>query len=279
MGIMKETTEVKNLVEKMQSLIGKVGIINASMIKKDLYDKAKEQLTALSAEFILQETANLSDKHVSEMLALSKKMVASRVELPDYYSLTGAFQVASEKQIPVVLKIKACLHAHRYQQPGTPFDVGLYLVPKKGKFKVKPLPSTSNDFPVIVVEAKRSGLFIQEESSQDYAKRLVSDFDFMKICAMDGAQHKQYTVDALGEVPSQAIAPLQLEEYAEEAKKVDQLKAQAETVGCSFSNQSLLILSHIFADKFSNQLDLQSVFQQTAEWIGLPAAPSTSGGV
>lgn len=275
--IFKETTVLKMLTVYMQQIIADaykpkaLSEINIRMIQNELYCLAKQQLTDLSADFILDETEHLSDPSAYSYLQQTKKIVNGKIELPDYYSLTSAFQVALEKKIPVLLKIKKCAHAHRYQEPGTPFDAAMFLVPKKGRFKPIAPPEAGSKGPIIVVEAKRSGSAIQAESTQDYVQRLMHNFDFMHFCRLDGAQHKQYTSDddALDQMPSEVIELLQQPQQTEEAQKLDGFKKIAIESGCAFSNQSTLILSHIFADTMASQQECTELLHQTAQWINV----------
>ncbi len=271
--IRKETTQLKKLTLYFQHEVShhaskkESGEVNNRFIEKEIYLLAKKQLTELSVQFILQETQKLDSLHIYTVLNLSKKEVEGKWELPDYYSLTGVFQVCLQKQIPVLLKIKKCLHAHRYQEPQTPFDVGIYLTPQNNHFEISTAFPLNINGPVIVVEGKRSGNQVQQETPQAYIHRLLKSFNFLHLCQLDGAQHKQYTSDALNQVPSQVIPLLQEEEYTHEAQKLDFLRQEAQTKGCAFSNQSLLIMSHIFADTLQHQFTDLTLYQQTSEWL------------
>lgn len=253
--VKKEVTKLNKLSQSIKVL--SQGEINTGLIEKDIYKLAKKHLTDLSALYLLQETSKLQSQHIYSLLSLSQKNVGGKVELPDFYSLSGAFKVCLQKQIPVLLKVKKCLHAHRYQEPDNPFDVYVYLVPNKSgkKFKYDSFCDLKINGPLIVVEGKRSGKFTTQEHVKDYVKRLMKDFDFMHLCEMDGAQHKQYTSDddSLLQKPSEVILILKEKRFAFEAKRLDGLREEAEKIGCAFSNQSLLILSHIFADTIKNQ--------------------------
>lgn len=267
--IFKEVTYLKQLTQCVKAGNSNV---NNNLIEKDVYRLAKKHLTNLSAKFLLQETKKLDHSDVYTFLNLNQKVVEGKVEFPDYYSLTSAFQVCMQRKIPILLKIKKCLHAHRYQELSTPFDVAIYLFPKEGKgFEPQFIPSNIPNGPVVVVEGKRSSKCIEDESVQNYVKRLMQDFDFLHFCQLDGAQHKQYTSDedSLLQKPSQVIPLLQQEEYAFEAKRLDDFKTEAEESGCAFYNQSLLIFSHIFADTLQKQLKEYELFEQTAKWMGL----------
>lgn len=254
--VKKEFTKCKKLSEAIKALLPKTDI-SANLIEKEVYRLAKKHLTDLSTTFLLQETAKLRNPHTFSLLKMSHKVVEGKIELPDYYSLTGAFQVCLQRQIPVLLKVKKCLHAHRYQEPGNPFDVYVYLVPNKAgtSFEYASFLDLKHNGPLVVVEGKRSGKAVAKEPVKDYVKRLMKGFDFMHVCAMDGAQHKQYTSDddSLLQKPSEVIPPLKDKTFAVEAQRLDGLREKAEKVGCAFSNQSLLILSHIFADTIQNQ--------------------------
>lgn len=252
--IFKEVTLPKNLsicMKKWES-----SNIAANFLERESYRIAKKHLADLSVQFLLQETEKLDDPHTFSLLSQSQKLVEGKIEVADFYSLTGAFKVSLQKEIPVLLKIKKCLHAHRYQEPSIPFDVVIGLFPKGKKFEIKSFDGIANG-PVIVVEGKRSGKLTEEESATDYVKRLMDDFDFLHFCELDGAQHKQYTgdEDSLDQKPSEVILPLKNEKYIFEAKRLDALKEEAEKKGCAFYNQSLLIFSHIFADMLDKQLE------------------------
>lgn len=253
--VKKEVTNLTKLTQYLKKSLEPTSDINEGLIKKDVYRLAKKHLTDLSADCILQETAKLSNDNTHYYLSHNQKIVEGKIELPDFYSLTGTFQVCLQKQIPVLLKVKKCVHAHRYQELDNPFDFSLYLVPDKEamKFKSCSFSSVEENGPLIVVEGKRSGRTVIHESTSDYVERLMNDFDFMKICAWDGAQHKQYTSDSdsLLETPSQVIPSLKEDVF--ESERIDALRVKAAEVGCAFSNQSLLILSHIFADTIHNQ--------------------------
>lgn len=271
--IRKETTQLKRLTQCIHQAISHNAAkkdaceVNNRFIEKEIYQLAKKQLTELSVQFILQETQKLDSLHIYTVLNLSKKEVEGKWELPDYYSLTGVFQVCLQKQMPVLLKIKKCLHAHRYQEPQTPFDIGIYLTPQNNHFQINTTFPVNTNGPVIVVEGKRSGEQVQQETTPAYLHRLVKGFNFLHLCQLDGAQHKQYTSDALNQVPSQVIPLLEEKEYINEAQKLDRLREDAQTKGCAFSNQSLLIMSHIFADTLQHQLADLVLYQQTGEWL------------
>ncbi len=267
--IYKEVTQVKQLTQCVQN--GNLNV-NNKLIEKDIYQIAKQQLTDLSVQFLLKEAQKIEQPHIYNFLYLNQKKFKGKVEIPDYYSLTAAFQVCLERKIPLLLKIKRCLHAHRYQELKTPFDVVIYLFPQKGKGFQPSYPALDQlKGPVIIVEGKRSGKTVKKEPTEEYIKRLMQNFDFLHFCQLDGSQHKQYTSDedSLQQKPSEVIPLLQKKEYMIEAKKVDSLKQEAEKLGCSFYNQSLLILSHIFVDSFKNQKQEFELLKQTAKWIGL----------
>lgn len=253
--VKKEVTNLTNLTQYVKTSLKPIGEMNEGIIKKDVYRLAKKHLTDLSVNCILQETAKLLDDNTYFYLSQSQKIIEGKIELPDFYSLTGTFKVCLKRQIPVLLKVKRCVHAHRYQELDNPFDFSIYLNPCKEEMKFKCCSFLKIDMngPLIVVEAKRSGQSVLDETTIDYAERLMNHFDFMQICEWDGAQHKQYTSDSdsLLQIPSQVI-PL-LKENPVEGNRIDALRSEAEAVGCAFSNQSLLILSHIFADTIQNQ--------------------------
>lgn len=253
-GIFKETTYPKKLSELLKKQESNKNI-SLNLIEKEVYKLAKKHLAEISVEFLLKETKKLENQPIFTFLNSSQKLVEGKVEIPDFYSVTGAFQVCLQKKMPVLLKIKKCSHSHRYQEPKTPFDLILYLFPQEGKFEVKPLDKNAPNVPIIVVEGKRSGNEVEEESTHEYEKRLMKDFDFLHFCALDGAQHKQYTSDedSMDQKPSEVIPPLKEKKFEFEAKKIDSLKEEAQEKGCSFHNQSLLILSHIFADMLDEQ--------------------------
>jgi len=253
--VKKETTNLKLLSGSIRQL--SQGDINSKLIEKECYALAKKHLTDFSVDYLLRETFKLKSPHIHTFLSFSKKEVNGKVELPDFYSLTGTFQVCLEKQIPVFLKIKKCQHAHRYQEPTNPFDVYVYLTPNNTGtgFELGSILDLEENNSIVVVEGKRSGKVVAEESVSNYVKRLMKDFDFMKICEMDGAQHKQYTSDdnSLQEKPAEVIPFLKEGKFLDEATRLNGFKDLAEKTGCAFFNQNLLILSHIFADTVVNQ--------------------------
>lgn len=251
--VKKEVTTLKKLSQAVKNLAQDE--ITTNLIHSDVYQLAKKHLTDLSVNYLLQETFKLENTHTYHLLNLTKQDDGGKIELPDFYSLTGTFKVCLKKQIPVLLKVKKCVHAHRYQEPDNRFDVYVYLVPNESgnKFEYSSFLDAKKNGPLIVVEGKRSGKKVIEETVKNYVQRLMKGFDFMHMCEMDGAQHKQYTSNPLEQQPSEAIAVLKKEEFIFEAKHLDGLKEEAEKIGCAFSNQSLLILSHIFADTVKHQ--------------------------
>lgn len=271
--IYRDVTNKNLLISKLMEW--EAGNIQGSVPKKlleNVYDIAKRQLTSLSIDFLIDKAKHLSNQHTYTMLKLTKRNVKELDEIPDFYSLTAVFQVSIQKQIPVLLKIRKCLHEHRFQET-TPFDIALYLVPNaNGNFDVKPLPHGMHHQPVIVVESKRSGQSIAEESTEAYKARLFKNFDFLLFCEMDGAQHKQYTSDddSLLQKPSEVIPLLAQPEFAAEAFRLDALKDKAKAVGCSFHNQTLILLSHLFADTIGRQrteLEMHSEVEEHKENI------------
>lgn len=276
-AVYKETTLANGISQYVLKHVVKINkdALNCNLLDKEVYRLAKKHLTLASSNFIIEQMHAIEDVFTHTMLVANKKEVEGKVELPDYYSLTSVFQYCSQKEISVLLKIKKCVHAHRYQEPSNPFEAAFLLVPdqKTKVFKPALLPSGDVDFPVVVVEGKRSGKKVQQEESCDYLARLMNNFDFLHFCQLDGAQHKQYTSDAdsLDQKPSEVIPLLKEANYLEEAKKLDQFKVEAYEIGCAFHNQSLLILSHIFADTFKHQMkeEADKLYLQTAKWIGL----------
>jgi hypothetical protein len=267
--VKKEVTKLKKLSESIKIL--SQSEVNIGFIEKDVYRLAKKHLTDLSAAYLLQETFKFPSRHIYSSLNLNQKIIGEKIELPDFYSLTGAFKVCLQKQIPVLLKVKKCLHAHRYQEPDNPFDVYVYLTPNMSgtKFEYGSFLDLKKDGPLVVVEGKRSGKAVYKELVTDYVQRLLKEFDFMHVCEMDGAQHKQYTSDedSLLQKPSEVIPTLKDEKYFLEAKKLDELREKAQEMGCAFSNQKLLILSHIFADTIKNQMEQLQQRLKTANFI------------
>ncbi|CUI15673.1 conserved hypothetical protein [Candidatus Protochlamydia naegleriophila] len=276
-AVYKETTLANGISQYALKHVVKVSkqALNCNLLDKEVYRLAKKHLTLASANFVIDQMQAIGDIFNHTMLVANKKEVDGKVELPDYYSLTSVFHYCSQKDIVVLLKIKQCMHAHRYQEPSTPFEAAFLLIPdqKTKAFKPSLLPNDGADFPVIVVEGKRSGKKVQQEKTCDYLARLMKGFDFLHFCQLDGAQHKQYTSDAesLDQKPSEVIPILKDSQYVEEGKKLDRFKLEAQASGCAFHDQSLLILSHIFADTFKRQMkdEADKLYLQTAKWIDL----------
>jgi hypothetical protein len=249
--VFKETTKKKALTQSISKIIGKAANnLSTNLLENDVYKLAKQSINKDSIDFLLLKIQKQGDSETHALLKNNIKVVEDKLELPDYYSLKAVFQTCLHDYIPLLLKVKKCTHSHQYEEFDQSFDVVLYLVPEEGKFQPKPLPTDLTSVAVIV-EAKRAGQAIENEPTQEYANRLMKDFNFMEICEMDGAQHKQYTSDQdLDALPSQTI--LQITE--EEGKRLDALKEKAQKKGCSIRNQTLMVLSHIFADTLKNQI-------------------------
>lgn len=272
--ISREVTNQEILATQSQVLLQKnYGIdsapIHKTYINNKVYNTAKILLTTLSQNALISQAHTFG---VGNLLQNTCKAVVNKLEMADYYSLTATFAVALQKQIPVILKVQKCIHAHEHQEVENTPDVALYLKSDKRKFFPAPLPASEFlEQPVIVVVGKRAHTQ-SYESTGEYVIRLMQDFDFLKQCEMDGAQHRQYTSDKNKNgnklEPSSAIELLQMDEYKTEAKKINTLKEQAQKSGCSLNNQSKLVFAHIFADILKNQIASPSgLFEQTWESI------------
>jgi hypothetical protein len=244
--IYKEVTNTKKLLAAMSEKN-----VVRNLVDK-VYNKIKADLTQESIQNLVNRTKACGLEEIHAGLTENRREIDGRTEVPDYFSLVGAMQVLQKMGEPILLKVKKCAVPHRHQEPGTPYDLIMYLVPVDDKFVPMPVPMlrAKGKQAVVVVEGKRSGPWAKVEKVADYAKRLTLGFDFLEICELDGAQHKQYTDSKIGEKPSTAIPTLS-QEYQE---KLDRLKITAELSGCSFENQTRLVLSHIFVKTFENAL-------------------------
>lgn len=244
--VYREITNTKKLLDAMPEKK-----VMGNLVRRDIYNKVKADLTTESVQNLLNLTEAWELKEIHAGLADNKREIEGRIEVPDFFSLTGAIRVLGLEGTPILLKVKKCMHAHRHQELETPFDLIMYLVPNGDKFVSMPVPEPNlmHKQVVVVVEGKRSGRNAKIEKVEKYAQRLTRE-DFLELCELDGAQHKQYTDSEIGDKPSSAILNLS----PEKKEYLDDLQLQAELTGCSFNNQSLLVLSHILADTIENQL-------------------------
>lgn len=248
--VFKEVTKTKNLLTAMMP----EGDVLGNFVQRNIYNKIKADLTNESVQFLLDQTKTLHLEEIHAGLANNARVVDGKIEVPDVFSLPGAFKVLSrmDEPLPVLFKVKKCLHAHTHQED-TPFDLIMYLVPNGDNFVSMPVPKPNPERrqAVVVVEGKRSGTSVMEERVTDYAQRLTRVFDLLELSELDGAQHKQYTSSANEEKPSSAIPNLSQEQKV----YLDAMANRAKLVGCHNKNQTLFLFSHIYADTIDSQLE------------------------
>lgn len=254
-NVFKEVTNPKALSAYARNLVGNKEIA-ASLLEREVCLLAKKNLVEASASFILQATARSCSVLHGYFLEENRKMVQGKPELPDYYTLTAVFQYALYENIPVVLIINKYDHlGHVYRQAEAKSEMAILLVPSDDRAYFQPQKATSSNLdprsPVITVVAKAT-----YDDASAYLQKLMSNFNFMRMCQLDGAQHKQYTDSPMQQRASSAIPTLKLEKFQEEAEKLRKLSEEAHQVGSSIhSPNANFILSHIFADTMCNYAD------------------------
>ena len=244
-GVYKKTTNSKKLVNWIRKCVDKE--VNSTLLEKHVCAIAITQLIKESHKFI--ESVSCDSANVRHLLFLEKnvKNVEGKLEYPDYYTLTTVFQSALYQKFPVILLFKKYTHlGHVYNELDAKFDTGIFLLPseKPSYFEPKPLPPGLKNLAVMVVIAKKNG-----DKPSAFLRQLMHEFDFLHLCKLDGAQHKQYTDSQLHQTPSVEIRSLQEDKFAREAKKLDNLRNEAMIKGFTINSPNArLSLSHIFAD-------------------------------
>lgn len=252
-NVFKEVTNPKALSDYARKLVGEGKEVTASLLEREVCLLAKKRLLEASASFILQATARSCSVLHGYFLEENRKMVQGKPELPDYYTLTAVFQYALYENIQVVLIINKYDHlGHVYRQAEAKSEIAILLVPSGDRAYFQPQKGSSAKIdprsPVIMVVAKAA-----YDDASAYLQKLMSNFNFMKLCQLDGAQHKQYTDSPMQQRASSAIPSLKSEKFQKEAEKLRNLHEEAHRVGSSIhSPNANFILSHIFADTMGN---------------------------
>lgn len=243
--VFKEVTNPKKLVTWIKNSVKKE--VNSSLLVKDVCLVARTHLIRESHHFIKKVTLNAGCLRQLYFLENGIKVVQGKPELPDYYTLTAVFQSALYKKIPVILLFKKYLHlGHIYTEKNAEVDAGMLLLPseKSPHFEPKALDSQLKNHVVMVVIAKKNG-----DNPAAYLKTLMDDFDFLHLCKLDGAQHKQYTDSQLHQSPCEEIPSLKKDTFSREAKKLEDLKKEAMTKGFAVNSPNARFsISHIFAN-------------------------------
>lgn len=251
-NIFKEVTNPKALSDYARKLVENKEI-TSSLFEKEVCVLARKNLLEASANFILQAAARSCSVLPGYFLEENKKMVQGKVELPDYYTLTAVFQNALYENIPVILIIDKYQYlGHVYREVGAKREIAILLVPSKDRTYFQPQKTNSANLdpktPVIIVVAKATYV-----DTSTYLQKLMSNFNFLRLCQLDGAQHKQYTDSPMLQRPTSAIPSLKEEKFKKEAEKLRKLHEEAYQVGSSIhSPNANFILSHIFADRMGN---------------------------
>lgn len=251
-NIFREVTNPKALSDYARKLVNNKAVVS-SLLEREVCVLAKKKLVEASASFILQATARSCSVLQGYFLEENRKMVQGKPELPDYYSLTAVFLNALYEKIPVVLIINKYRHlGHVYREAEAKSEITMLLVPSENRAYFQPQTMNSANLalrsPIIVVIAKATYV-----DADTYLQKLMSNFNFIRLCQLDGVQHKQYTNSPISQRAPSAIPSLKLEKFQEEAKKLGKLYEEACQVGSSIhSSNANFVLSHIFADIMHN---------------------------
>lgn len=248
-GVFKEVTNNKKLVDWVSNRVKKE--VNASLLDRDIFIVIRRHLIEESHRVIKKATFTAGGLRNLYFMEHSTRVVHHKPELPDYYTLTAVFRSALYKNIPVIFLFQRYAHlGHVYAEKGAKNDVGLFLLPSKYSacFEVKKLYRRSENRAVIVVHAKKN-----DDEPSAFLQTLRTDFDFLHLCKLDGAQHKQYTDSQRHQMPTDAIPLLQNDLFSREAKKLADLRNEALIKGLAIHSENpRFSLSHVFADTLEN---------------------------
>ncbi len=201
----------------------------------------KKTFSRLSCEYIQQEALGLPSLTSLEqrLLTAQHTNAYSRHELPCFVSKQIAFKSAIKRGFSILVKVQRAEHnIRRYNEP---YDVVFCLQPIDGALR-RVIPTASHaQQPFIVIEGQRNAALLGDETSDQYCSRLMG-VDMMDIITWNGAAHPQYTEDNIA-LP---LTDLELQPLRALALRADQ-------EGCSFQNQRLLFMTHIYTDTLINQ--------------------------
>lgn len=198
---------------------------------EQLVKHIKVDIAARSCAFIQKEAGGNP-----AFLGKNVRVIQGRQELPCAYSLSFAIKRAIEEKIPILLRVQRALHTVEDRVPV--YDVNIVTQ-----------PHTPINSPVMVIEGRRLVLPQAPESTSAYCTRLMS-FSIELLTEMNAAQHDQYTDEKFKGLD--AIASLA--ESENEKRRLYALREKAEGTGCSLSNQSLLLMSHVFVSTIAREL-------------------------
>lgn len=201
--------------------------------------QTKMRLAARSVAFIQQQAHTISPFVCRMLGAENVRVIEQRMELPCAYSLTHVVTLAAQSNFPILLKAQRCLHL--FEDPVPLYDTEVYLMPHEGHYKPAE-PPKDRQKPVIVLEGRR--LEKNGTSAAVYKERLldvIARLSFEKLVEMFSTYHDQYT----GAFRRLEDIPVLAHDQAE-ASRLTQLRNQAEEIGITRSNQSLLLITHMF---------------------------------
>lgn len=198
--------------------------------------QVKESLNRRSVEYLQNEIAAINPAIHKIVTGNNVREIQSRLELPCAYSFTGTFQLLAHSSIPVLVKVQRSEHYLEEVQPT--YDVEQLYVPVSGRFTACSLRSINPHHPVVILEGRRAGRIVESETTSDYHARLLNH-PLERIVELNGAQHDQYT---------QGLHRIRdIQDISEsEQSRLEKLAVEAVEAGCSFKNQSLLLLTHMF---------------------------------
>jgi hypothetical protein len=273
-GVFKEVTNSKQLVVWVKDRVKRE--VNASFLERDVYIIAKRLLILASHRFIKKATFNSGNLRSLYFLENTGKTIQCKPELPIYYTLTTVFQCALYNRMPVVLLFKSYGHlGHVYYEKAAKDDAGLLLMPSESMpvFDAKPLRRRLGNRPVMVVIVKKD-----DGDPGAFLKRLMVNFDFLRLCKLDGAQLKQFTDSELHQDLSEEIPLLQSRKFSREAVKLQNLRIEARTYGVAINSPNAwLSFSHVFADtldQYKTAKFFQFFYESSRCFEGLQRQPS-----
>ncbi len=246
----------KQLVEmskdKSQPAFARISVssksIRSSKIDADLLTII-EKTKAIVSEISCKEMISQLQGHVLTNKKLMKEInVNKRVELPCFLTVQGALQIASEKNIRLLIKSMKASHTVLLKKKD-PVDVQLLysLTSIQGQItsKLISLEDVEEEEPLIVIEGQRYG---KEETTQEYAKRLT-EANIVDVILQNAARHNQYS-DEKGD------KELVLEEDSDIKNLVTHLtnlSIEADKNGCSMVDQSLFRIVHIYSNTLKGE--------------------------
>ncbi len=233
---------------------------------KAIIEKTKSEIAETSCHEIIHCMKKIpSFEGAGVELVQLLQMSNEKIVMPCFLSMQAVLHISGANSIPILLKMKQA--SHRDENFQDPFNSAILYKIQNGlsdlsgeSIEAVPVEEShvAMDVPVLVIEGQRFQNV--PEPKEEHLSRLLKS-NFIDLCLMNAAQHAQYSDSSLDETLLQA--PLLQE-------KIQKIALEAHVKGCSFENQSLMRINHIYCSTLKyEKSSVELIKQQNAQGISL----------